>query len=205
MASIKDMAPNKPNRFDFVVIPRMVKKDGTDASGWDEEHAMTIARMYCSGQDWDGGLKLSGFWTALRRGMENEIIEVDDADAILAGVEGAKKYVQGRKSQWFAENTGHKTAQAECYVDVTNRKLRVKEDAREGYFRVDSKGRALPFTEGSYVLLMQAIEDQIGNPDLKTDKPGGLLTLRPFKASHTKLHEYVGKFVKWELRETPNL
>lgn len=205
MAAIRELSPHGINRFDLVVLPRATKKDGAEGGGWDETQAMTIARMVCPGTDWDGDMKLSAFWAAVRRAFENEVVACPDSDAIAAGVEGAVRYVAGRKSQWFAENTGHKTAQSECYVDVPNRKLRVPVEAREGYFRVDSKGRCLPMEEGNYVLLMQALEDQFGNPDLKTDKPGGMLMIRPFKAFHAKLREYIGRNLKWELRETPNL
>ena len=200
MAAIRSLEMSELNHFQLVAIPR--KDKGTEL---DEEKALTLARMVCTGADWDGEMKLSGFWEATRGSMESNIDEFDDAELQEAGIEGAKQVLAVRESVWHADHDPkwQGVKQDKCQVNQNPKKYRVKVKDREGWWKSGAKGAALPFTEFQHVLLKQACENQIGNPDLKTDKPGGLLFLKAFAKNLETMKNFVGKVVRWELRPTP--
>ena len=201
MAAIRGLEMNDLNHFQLVAIPR--KDKGAEL---DEEKALTLARMVCLGADWDGEMRLSAFWEATRGSMESNIEEFDDAELQEAGIEGAKQVLAVRESNWHADHDPkwQGVKQDKCQVNQNPKKYRVKVKDREGWWKSGAKGTPQPLTELQYVLFKQAWENQLTNLiDLKTDKPGGLLFLRPFTKNLDKFKEFVGKVVRWELRPTP--
>ena len=200
MAAIRGLEMNDLNHFSLVAIPR--KDKGTEL---DEDKAITLARIVCLGADWDGEMKLSGFWEMTRGSMESSIEEFDDAELQEAGVEGAKQLIAVRESTWHADHDPkwQGVKQDKCQVNQNPKKYRVKIKDREGWWRSGAKGTPLAFTENQHIMFKQACENQTGNPDLKTDKPGGMLALKMFAKNLETLKTYVGKLVRWELRPTP--
>ena len=200
MAAIRGLEMNDLNHFQLVAIPR--KDKGTEL---DEEKALTLSRMVCLGSDWDGEMRLSAFWEAVRGSMESNIDEFDDAELQEAGVEGAKQVLAVRESTWHADHDPkwQGVKQDKCQVNQNPKKYRVKAKDREGWWKSGAKGTPQSLTELQYVLLKQACENQAGNPDLKTDKPGGLLMLKAFAKNLEAMKNFVGKIVRWELRPTP--
>lgn len=201
MAAIKTLPASEDVRFELVAIPQ--KEKGT---GLDEDKALVLARMNCTGVDWEGGMRLSGWNRGLRGSMEANVIEIEDAEMVAAGFEGAKQVLAVRESVWSkdGDKAWQGVKQDKCMVNLSPNKYRVKEKDHEGWWVANSKNQPLPFTETNYALFLKAVEDQLTNDVAKVDKPGGLLTLKPFKANHAKLHDYVGKHVRWELRESAN-
>ena len=202
MAAIRELRPNDRQRFELVAIPTKEK-----GGGLDEEKAMVLARMDCTGVDWEGGMILSSFNTDLRASMEKNVKEFEDVDAVRAGVEGAKQFLAVKESVWNkdGDKAWQGVKQDKCFTNLAPNKFRVKEKDKEGWWVADDKGRPLPFTEVNYGMLMSAFETQLENTLAKVDKPGWMLSLKPFKANHAKLHDYVGKSVRWELRESANV
>lgn len=200
MAAIREMYPADPNRIDLVAIPRKEKGEGLD-----EANALVLARIVTTGYDWDGEMRFSAFWQAVRGSMESGIKEFDDAEMQEAGVEGAKKWIAATESVWHSDGdkAWQDVKQSKTFVNKNPRKYRVQVKDREGWWKAGARNTPLPMDEGQYALFKEALENQVGNSDLKTDKPGGMLTLKPFAKNVEKLHEFVGKVVRWELRATP--
>jgi len=200
VAAIREMYPSDPNRFDLVAIPRADK-----GSALKEEEALVLARIVCMGVEWDGEMKMSGFWQGVRGSMESNVREFDDHEMQEAGIDGAKKYIAVKESKWHADHdkAWDKVKQEPCFTDQSPRKYRVQVKDREGWWRVTPKGSPLPLELGQYELFKQACENQHGNPDLKTDRPGGMLFLRAYSPNLEKFKAMVGKVVRWELRPTP--
>ena len=202
MAAIRGLEMNDLNHFQLVAIPR--KDKGTEL---DEEKALTLARMVCLGSDWDGEMRLSAFWEAVRGSMELNIDDKsDDTEAQEAGLEGAKQVLVVREAVWHSDHDPkwQGVKQDTCLVNQNPKKYRVKVKDREGWWRSSAKGTAMAFTELQHILFKQACENQAGNIiDLKIDKPGGLLMLKAFAKNLEKFKEFVGKVVRWELRPTP--
>ena len=200
MAAIRQLDATDPNRIDLVVIPR--KEKGTEL---DEEKALVLARIVTPGYDWDGEMKMSGFWSDVRRSMETNIKEFDDAELVQSGVEGAKQYIAVKESVWHADHdpAWKEVKQEPCYTNQNPKKFRVQVKDREGWWSVSPKNTSMPMKESQYILLTQALENQINNPDLKTDKPNGMLFIKQFAKNIEAFHAFVGKHVRWELRPSP--
>jgi len=203
VAAIRELAPSKPNRFELVAIPQKEKGDGLD-----ESKALVLARMNCTGVDWEGGMKLSAFNQAIRCSMERNVGEFEDGDLVNAGVENPpKQLLATREAVWSkdGDKAWQGVKQDKCMVNLAPGKYRVKDKDHEGWWVVDPKNRPMPMTETNYGLFIQAIENVMtASSDLNLDKPGGMLMLKPFKANHAKFHDFVGKCVRWELRESEN-
>lgn len=201
MAAIRALPASEDTRFELVAIPTKEKGQGLD-----EDKALVLARMNCTGVDWEGGMRLSGFNRGLRCSMEANVTEIEDAEMVAAGFDGAKQVLAVRESVWSkdGDKAWQGVKQEKCMVNLSPNKYRVKEKDHEGWWVANSKNQPLPFTETNYALFLKAVEDQLTNDVAKVDKPGGLLQLKPFKQSHAKLHDYVGKHVRWELRESAN-
>lgn len=202
MAAIRELNANQSNRFDLVAIPKKEKGEGTD-----EDKALVLARMNCTGVDWEGGMRLSGFWQGTRGSMEKNVRSFEDAELIAAGVDGATQNLAVRESVWNkdGDKNWQGVKQEKTFTNLPPNKYRVKEKDKEGWWVATERNQSLPMNEINYAMFIEAVENQVGNADLKTDKPGGLLMLKPFKANHAKFHEFVGKHVRFELRESPNV
>lgn len=202
MAAIRELKVSEVNHFELVAIPKKEKGEGLD-----EEKAMVLARMNCLGVDWEGGMMLSAFWQASRGSMELNVMEFPDEEMVAAGFPDAKQNLAVRESVWSkdGDKAWQGVKQDKCKVNLSPNKYRVKDKDKEGWWVANSKNQPMPFTETNYAMFMDALRNQMGNPDLRTDqKSGAKLYIAPFKANHARMHDYVGKHLRWELRESSN-
>lgn len=184
-------------KFDFVAIPK--NKDG---KGWSEAEALKLASMDTYALDWDGGLRLSGFWEDVRASMERAHTEtfpdadpMDDAPLPVVVPSEMKSHavaMTGRRAETMSEPHP---------INIHPRHYYWKAEAREGYWNYDPAKREVgPLGEMHVRAFIQACENQLNNPDIGTDKPGGHLFIKKHKKNHDKLASLVGRQVKWELR-----
>lgn len=192
--------PEERTRFNFVVIPQ----SKAPKTGWAEDEALVLAQVNTYWLDWDGGMRMSGWWEDVRASMQHEFTEYVDPDADKLDDNPQTFVVPSRTSEHAVAMVGPlASVKKPSTVNLHPREYVWSLTAREGTFNYDAETRKpKPLTAMNVRALAQAFENQANNVDIGTDKAGGHLLLKRYAANVRKFEGFVGRPVRWELRTT---